>query len=938
MNTTPTQWTTYIKNTNIYQPAIATEAFEHPLKSTTIDRIPRRILGSQPSTGRSSPIFTPSVFLEPLCSALEGVDPLSQFMKEEIDPLSQMAVELSTVDSIFDSEGNKRKISKSNLEIESWDSRKHSILSKYTTSEKLSIVTSFINEGERVVVKAQNMSVDKVQHRLEQLDYFEEGSQRKLDLTQAEYVNRIDQLNKELVSAWHSEHRVKALKIAIQCAKLLADTDVIQFYPSKFVLITDILDIFGQLVYERLRVKANYCKQGSKIVTVLPPDFTSDMVPESAKETCRNWFYKIASIRELIPRLYVEMAILKSYSFLTSSEFSAALLRLTRMIRGIGNPLVAAYARCYICRVGITVTTTSNSDSNYLKENFNDFLGCYNQLFSSFVQEELKIQRVPVATYLTLFMPALEFILQAVACTVPESVLVGILKQCEQIDNSALLINTIIVSFKPTFISVRAVEILEKIKRCIKQDFPVYILLSNLGYSINSCPPPAEHRKQILGDVWNIISQLGDPEQYINCAEIWIQYVVQYFSSRELNIILGNVIEHMSRKRIYENFYPQLKNVVQKVISFTQDFETLLAMDSFLPLIDLFQRENVKVEVCKSILITCISIQMQTSDPVITNSLIFLCSVLHDSINALTVDDERRQIAEILCNVVRRVDYGRDFEQQLSFYVEARGAFSNLDSVLTQLVQCVNTLATNTKRIVNGFHSKKTAAFVRACAAYCFITIPSIKSVHTRLELYLLSGRVALSNNCLGQADSFFKTILTTLSELYLETEEKPGNTDCFLISYINNLLSVLVVVPDSPDRGVLSLTKALLNILKNFNYKQIGTLAQIYVNVLDMLSTMVQESYPYHVDRGEILNQLKLIGPCNHQSSIAFELLLRIIIRGDMSKNSLSNLTQNLWLLSLKNGNLSTKYLAATKKHLEYYGKALNNPYLLETVEKLKF
>lgn len=47
----------------------------------------------------------------------------------------------------------------------------------------------------------------------------------------------------------------------------------------------------------------------------------------------------------------------------------------------------------------------------------------------------------------------------------------------------------------------------------------------------------------------------------------------------------------------------------------------------------------------------------------------------------------RRQIGDILCNVVRCVDFGRDFEQQLQWYVEARGAFANLDVVLSQLVQ-----------------------------------------------------------------------------------------------------------------------------------------------------------------------------------------------------------------------------------------------------------
>lgn len=144
--------------------------------------------------------------------------------------------------------------------MEPWSARKSSILAKFTTSEKLSIVTSFLSDGEKVVVKAQSSAVDKVQHRLEQLDYFEEGSQHKLDVSQSEYVGRIEQLNRELVSAWNSEQRVKALKIAIQCAKLLSDTDVLRFYPSKFVLITDILDSFGQLVYERLRTKSDYIK------------------------------------------------------------------------------------------------------------------------------------------------------------------------------------------------------------------------------------------------------------------------------------------------------------------------------------------------------------------------------------------------------------------------------------------------------------------------------------------------------------------------------------------------------------------------------------------------------------------------------------------------------------------------------------------------------
>lgn len=191
--------------------------------------------------------------------------------------------------------------------IASWNSRRAIILNKYTTSEKLTIATSFL--GAENIVRNHQTTVEKVKHRLEQLDDFQDIHFMQ-NLTQQEYVGKIQQLNAELTAAWKTEQRVKSLKIAIQCSKLLTDaSSVMQFYPSKFVLVTDILDIFGKLVYDRLKSKSENEKS-------LPDNFTPDLIPESAKETCLNWFYKIASIRELLPRLYVEMSLIKCYNFI----------------------------------------------------------------------------------------------------------------------------------------------------------------------------------------------------------------------------------------------------------------------------------------------------------------------------------------------------------------------------------------------------------------------------------------------------------------------------------------------------------------------------------------------------------------------------------------------------------------------------------------------
>ena len=64
---------------------------------------------------------------------------------------------------------------------------------------------------------AAAVDADKIKHRLEQLDDMEEGgAQETLNLSQQDYVNKIDTMNKSLTTAWQRDQRVVALKISIQ--------------------------------------------------------------------------------------------------------------------------------------------------------------------------------------------------------------------------------------------------------------------------------------------------------------------------------------------------------------------------------------------------------------------------------------------------------------------------------------------------------------------------------------------------------------------------------------------------------------------------------------------------------------------------------------------------------------------------------------------------
>ena len=82
------------------------------------------------------------------------------------------------------------------------------------------------------------------------------------------------------------------------------------------------------------------------------------------------------------------------------------------MIRGIGDPLVAAYARAYLVHVGFMVLKEEMRP--ILLRTFDDFLFTFNEIEKSQYKtiECIAKEKVTKSEYINLFTPCLDWIVQ----------------------------------------------------------------------------------------------------------------------------------------------------------------------------------------------------------------------------------------------------------------------------------------------------------------------------------------------------------------------------------------------------------------------------------------------------------------------------------------------------------------------------------------------
>lgn len=58
------------------------------------------------------------------------------------------------------------------------------------------------------------------------------------------------------------------------------------------------------------------------------------------------------------------------------------------------------------------------------------------------------------------------------------------------------------------------------------------------------------YQKPILKSIWKCILRLNSLKAYVQCCDIWIEFVVKYFSLNELEIVLENILQKLLPNKV----------------------------------------------------------------------------------------------------------------------------------------------------------------------------------------------------------------------------------------------------------------------------------------------------------------------------------------------------------------------------------------------------
>ncbi|XP_064985033.1 uncharacterized protein LOC104001042 isoform X4 [Musa acuminata AAA Group] len=623
------------------------------------------------------------------------------------DPLRESATDAS--ESILDREDGcstlRSKLSgeADNLLEKEWIFLRSSLMQKFSCGNTITIspTTDAImrnNKGKNAGYKTL------ADIHMEDLDDPESTVKEEIKvITRQEYVSRLQELKSEINQAWIAEDRIRALKLSIKVARLLTDTSVCQFYPTLFTLVVDVMDMLGNLVWERIKKRTEYADDRTPVCS-LPENFTSDDICSEAKETCYNWFCKIGSIHELVPRIYLELAILRCWRFLEDS-FVSIVERLVMMMRGLADPLVSAFCHLYLAHCARSLYL---GDDGYLIMSLGDI---------SILLRRVLLDKETVGYH-----------------------------SCK---NKYFLISLI----KPA---------IDWIVKCIFTEGYQHLDYRLLGHKLYECQHSLSSVCAVMRRIMQVLGQYDNLNEYLIIADAYLDIILLYSMENYLGIILDGILKRAHANQVDQIEMENLQSILVKIIDHFDRLEVVLAMEHFTAILD-FLSGSSRNTVYMNILHKATRAG-HIGDPTRVQFLFEVSQVLHESIDTSNMNDESKHKADLISRFVGMVNFGAEWEQYLSFLDESRAAFGSIDELKYVLIHSSNNLAIKSIRDKKKFLGflKSCLAFSEVTIPSISDSIQRMNLYLETAEIALFGGLISHSEGLVTSAISCLECLNMT--------------------------------------------------------------------------------------------------------------------------------------------------------------------------------
>ncbi|XP_057787699.1 uncharacterized protein LOC131004943 isoform X3 [Salvia miltiorrhiza] len=726
-----------------------------------------------------------------------------------------------------------------------WISFKKMLMQRFPVSKTspISVASGVLVKGNKAIEKS---SKDLHSGELDDDKNFDDEDVKVIG--QQECLSKLQGLKDEINQSWCADDRVTSLRLSIKAVRFLMDSSAVQIYPTLFVLATDIMDMLGDLVWNRIKQKAGITEE----------NFKTGEICFDAKGTCNNWFCKVGSVRELLPRIYLELAILPCWRFIDDHPENI-LKRLLEMTRGIADPLASAYCRLYLVQCSQRL---SQHDTGFL-------IACVNDL------KLLLVHFIPAREavngnlsrnselLLTLVEPAIEYIIRCLFKDLKKMEISKMLLALGMSRNPSIssknhssisvVLHYILKELPVEYICSNAVELLHLIEATDDRSFDQALNFKLLGHRLCELVSELSDVHLLVNKIIQVLFCYANLHAYLMVADAYLDIILENHLGMILNVVLDGILERARDEKIGENELVILQSVFLKILTHFGDIEKILSLNHFVDILDLMHgsaRNSISVH-----MLNMATRNGEIQDPIIIEVLLEVAQALYDGLDFSNMrKDEYQHPSRLISRFVYMVDHGTEVECHLRFLAQCRGAFSSISELQENLVHSSNNLAVRAMRDGNS-----SISFVKSCLAFNDVTIPAIPTNLRQLNLYIETAEVAVLGGFVSHLDGLLNAAVNCLQMNDPDNVMQMAEDGDGTISLICKLCGMLVMVPGGLEQEVAYIPKRLLSFLDSQAWVLPRMKAKVLSAIVFLSAALSQNQLLYHAVSGKVICDYQL-------------------------------------------------------------------------------